>query len=86
VPEVLYQHNHSGNGGEHRTSNTVNSKSLTRVRHRATIDDERISSALDPAGCGKNKHDPRNHTKQHEMDALIQVFSCDLVDRFTAPT
>ncbi len=34
----------------------------------------------------KNKHDPRNHTKQHEMDELIRVISCDLVDRFTAPT
>ena len=34
----------------------------------------------------KNKHDPRNHTKQQEMVALIRVISCDLVDRFTAPT
>jgi hypothetical protein len=34
----------------------------------------------------KNKHDPQNHAKQHEMDDLIRVISRDLVDRFTAPT
>ena len=27
----------------------------------------------------KNKHDPRSHTKQHEMDALIRVISCNFL-------
>jgi hypothetical protein len=34
----------------------------------------------------KNKHDPRNHTKLHEMDALIRVISCNFVDRLGAWT
>jgi len=34
----------------------------------------------------KNKHDPQNHAKQHEMDDLVRVISRDLVDRFTTPT
>jgi hypothetical protein len=28
----------------------------------------------------KNKHDPQNHAKQHEMDDLIRVISRHLVD------
>ena len=32
----------------------------------------------------KNKYDPLNHTKPHEMDASICVTSCDFVDRFAA--
>jgi len=32
----------------------------------------------------KNKHDPRNYAKPHEIDALIRITSCQFVDRFTA--
>jgi hypothetical protein len=32
----------------------------------------------------ENKHDPRNHTKPHEIETSIRVTSCGLVDRFTA--
>ena len=32
----------------------------------------------------KNKHDPRNLTKLHEMNVLVRVISCDFVDRFNA--
>ena len=34
--------------------------------------------------AAENKYDPRNHTKPHEMDALIRVASYEFVDRFTA--
>src|SRR5205807_7164464 len=35
-------------------------------------------------GIGTDKHDLRNHTKPHQMEALIRVTSCHFVDRFTA--
>ncbi len=40
--------------------------------------------SITPSTLLKNKHDPRNHTKPHEMDALIRILSCDFVDCFTA--
>jgi hypothetical protein len=33
--------------------------------------------------AAKNKHDPRNHTKPHEIDVLVRGTSCDFVDRFS---